>query len=250
MSVLGDRLREARQAMGWTLEEAAPRLGVNWNSIRRWEVDEIVPSRSRVMGMAYLYGRPLSWLYDDETEYESPRYADPFSRRLRALAAVLREAALSRGISLDSLFGVDGDSSELFLVAPHFEELDSFPIAAAAGAGAEVLEESRVDHVRLDPGWLRSHALRPDRCDVISVRGVSMEPTLPDGCSILVDRSSTELRDSRIFVLRTADGLVVKRARSEDGRWVLAGDNPDWVPAPLADDDSVVGEVRWSGRIF
>jgi phage repressor protein C with HTH and peptisase S24 domain len=77
-----------------------------------------------------------------------------------------------------------------------------------------------------------------------------MEPTLPDGCSILVDRSSTELRDSRIFVLRTADGLVVKRARSEDGRWVLAGDNPDWVPAPLADDDSVVGEVRWSGRIF
>ena len=43
MSVPGNRLREARRFMGWTMERAASRAEVSWNSIRRWEVDEVVP---------------------------------------------------------------------------------------------------------------------------------------------------------------------------------------------------------------
>ena len=86
--------------------------------------------------------------------------------------------------------------------------------------------------------------------DVISVSGDSMEPTLPDGCSILVDRSSTELREGRIFVVRTADGLAVKRAVLGDGRWFLQSDNRFWESVPVRDDDEVIGEVRWSGSFF
>jgi phage repressor protein C with HTH and peptisase S24 domain len=76
-----------------------------------------------------------------------------------------------------------------------------------------------------------------------------MEPTLPDGCSILVDRSSRELRDGRIFVIREDSGLLVKRLRRNDGRWWLVSDNTEWMPTPLGLDAVVVGEVRWMGRL-
>ena len=38
-----------------------------------------------------------------------------------------------------------------------------------------------------------------------------MEPTLPDGASILVDRNRRRRRVDHIFVVRTEDGLIVKR---------------------------------------
>jgi phage repressor protein C with HTH and peptisase S24 domain len=76
-----------------------------------------------------------------------------------------------------------------------------------------------------------------------------MEPTLPDGCNILVDRSSRELRDGRIFVIREASGLLVKRLRRHDDRWWLVSDNVEWMPTLLDLDAVVVGEVRWMGRL-
>ena len=79
------------------------------------------------------------------------------------------------------------------------------------------------------------------------VRGASMEPTLPDGCSILVDRNRRELQPKCIYVLRNEDGLVVKRVdRNREGWWVIS-DNPAWLPVMLTEETDIVGEVRWSG---
>ena len=79
--------------------------------------------------------------------------------------------------------------------------------------------------------------------------GESMEPTLPDGCSILLDHGRKQLRDGAIFVVRTGDGVIVKRAeRSEGGTWMLASDHDAWESMPMAADAVVIGEVKWMGR--
>ena len=76
-----------------------------------------------------------------------------------------------------------------------------------------------------------------------------MEPTLPDGCSILVDRNRREPQEDRIFVLRTEDGLVVKRLeRDPKDRWQLVSENADHPTAPLLYGAEFIGEVRWMGR--
>ena len=55
-----------------------------------------------------------------------------------------------------------------------------------------------------------------------------MEPTLPDGASILVDHNRQRRRVDHIFVVRTEDGLIVKRlGKSTAGAWRLISDNPD-----------------------
>ena len=98
--------------------------------------------------------------------------------------------------------------------------------------------------------WLDSHAIDPKQCNIISVRGDSMEPTLPDGCQVIVDRNRKELRNGRIYVMRTEEGLVVKRVKQNAQGWWLMSDNPTWAPLFLSEDTDIIGEVRWLGRTF
>ena len=255
MSSLGDRLREARESMGWTQMKAGEMAGIDYRTIQRWELARVVPDRHRVMGLAYLYGRSLRWLYEDDSEYQPPLFREPLTERLGMLTGILRSAASATGYSLEEMFGLaSGDTEErdvssgpVMLVQAH-EPMDSFQTATAEGAGAEVLDEVRADHVRLDAHWLRSHALNPQLCDIISVTGDSMEPTLPEGSTILVNRDSKDLRDSGIFVLQTSDGLVVKRVRGMNDAWILVSDNAHWPPAAMDVSDAVIGEVIWNAR--
>ena len=119
-------------------------------------------------------------------------------------------------------------------------------VSPAAGSGAEVFGEKVVGYVPFRRDWLAYHGIDPAQADVVQVSGESMEPTLPDGCSILVDRNRRELQPKCIYVLRNEDGLVVKRVdRNREGWWVIS-DNPAWLPVMLTEDTDIVGEVRWS----
>ena len=120
-------------------------------------------------------------------------------------------------------------------------------VAPAAGSGAEVYSEEVTGWVPFRKDWLAARAIDREQSSIVSVSGDSMEPTLPDGCSILVDRSRREPHDGRIYVLRTEDGLVVKRlGLDEKGRWLVVSDNPEWGTVPLIYGADIIGEVRWS----
>ena len=124
-------------------------------------------------------------------------------------------------------------------------------VEAAAGAGAVNLDEARVKGpVWFRRDWLDGHGIDPTRCVVISVRGESMEPTLPAGAKILVDRERTRRRAGRIFVVNTGEGLLVKRLGKDGRRWLLLSDHPSWEPTPWPREAEVIGEVRWASRTF
>lgn len=99
--------------------------------------------------------------------------------------------------------------------------------------------------------WLRWQGLDSARCLVLRVHGDSMEPTLPENCWVLVNRAQRKRRAGRIYALRTAQGLTVKRAaRHKERGWLLASDHPDREAVAWPDDAEVVGEVRWMARTF
>ena len=81
-----------------------------------------------------------------------------------------------------------------------------------------------------------------------------MEPTLVDGCSILVNHAIRRRREGGIYVVRTGDGLIVKRdGKDSDGSRLLVSDNPDkraWPTLPWPDDAAVLGEVRWTADVL
>ena len=130
---------------------------------------------------------------------------------------------------------------------------------SSAGPGAHVTNERSASYVPFRQDWSQRHGLHPSHCDVIGVRGDSMEPTLQDGAWILVDRRRTEPRDGKVFVVRAGDETLVKRLRRvRSGGWWLVSDNrsrdaetgrPTHPPRsfPLA-GGAIIGQVMWAGK--
>ena len=125
-------------------------------------------------------------------------------------------------------------------------------IESSTGAEASVDNDGVRTMLQFSVRWLKERGLRPSSCRIIRVRGESMEPTLPDGAIILVDLATEHPKSGRIFVIRTGDGLTVKRlAKNTRVGWLLESDHPQrslWPTQPWPEDAEIVGEVRWVGR--
>ena len=120
-------------------------------------------------------------------------------------------------------------------------------LRATAGSGTRDWDETVEGYLYFSEQWLSKHRLEPRHCRVARAVGASMQPTLPDGCSILVDLQGKEFRDGAVFVASTVDGVVARRAaRFSDGRQLVSDDGQS---APVRWQGSdVIGEVRWMGR--
>ena len=72
--------------------------------------------------------------------------------------------------------------------------------------------------MRFGREWLRTRNLVADRCRLIRVRGESMQPTLRDKASFMIDLARNERRNDKIFVIRRGEELIVKRTIERGSR--------------------------------
>ncbi len=235
MKILGQRLREARALRAVTQEQLAARTVNTREAISMvergksgWALGKIAAAaRALDVSSDFLLG-----LTDDPT---------PAGELARALAAATAAAGLADPAARAAAFE-DGDY------------VGVSELASAAGDGAVVEQERVTGRVKFRRAWLARHGLVARNCRVIEVSGESMEPTLVDGCSILVNLAARRRRVGRIYVVRTADGLVVKRAGKDvAGAWQLLSDNPNkhvWPSRPWPPGAEIVGEVKWAARTF
>ena len=264
-NALGVRLRQARKEKGLTLERVSELVGVRLNTIWRHEKAEVHPSEPVLKLCAMIYEKPLEWFFGEEEKPqrlppppndeapESAAQSEPDAMGVIGSLAQVRQEFGARFDRLESYVRSAVAETRAEYDEPAVHPVEVVEVAAAAGGGAEVYDETVVGRLWFRRDWLQRHTIDPDQCNVISVRGESMEPTLPDGCSILVDRSQgrRRRREGRIFVMRTEDGLVVKRVgRDEEGRWEIRSDNPAWLPLFLSEETDIIGEVRWCGVTF
>ena len=265
---LGRRLKEARNTAELSQEQVAEVIGSHVVTVSKYERGVQDPNTQLLRDMARLYGVSVDWLLtggqgDPETAVRVPDSMEGGKLASGAgdeLITLVREVKASVDDLVVRTAGAvepgtprwpaeskaEYQTSDDTLVR---DPVDVNELAAAAGGGAEVYDETVVGRLWFRRDWLNRHGIDPKQCNVISVRGESMEPTLPDGCSILVDRSQngTRRRDRHIFVMQTRDGLVVKRVEKDtEGRWQIVSDNPGWETVPWSDDTDIIGEVRWS----
>ena len=132
------------------------------------------------------------------------------------------------------------------------DDIAILEVDTAAGAGTLVGCEHVVGYRKFPRAWLQEQNLSADRCRLIRVAGNSMEPTLADKASILVDLARSERRDGKVVVIRIGEELVVKRTINDgEAGWMLVSDNADkttWPNRPWPHNAAVVGEVRWTER--
>jgi phage repressor protein C with HTH and peptisase S24 domain len=75
--------------------------------------------------------------------------------------------------------------------------------------------------------WVLREGLRQDSLISIVVRGDSMEPSLYDGDSIVVNTADKGLVSGSVYVVNYEGEAIVKRLLRDAGQWWLASDNAD-----------------------
>ena len=122
---------------------------------------------------------------------------------------------------------------------------ESEDVRLAAGTGTFADQEPVPSEVKFLKSWLRDHRLRAKDLFLADVLGNSMETTIYDGDSALVDETHTSPRSGKIYALQAGEGPLVKRLRKRAHRWWADSDNEKYEPQPLDDRARIMGRVVW-----
>ena len=186
---------------------------------------------------------PPAWVAQlmDDLRAEIRHLAAPDSHAVRAAPSDYREETLAA----DLAWSVEPWES------PGLRCVDCYEVQLAVVSGVPLDEAARVGCLAVHRAWLERHRLDATQCAIVRMRGESMEPTLNDGSTILINRAQRRRRSGRLYAVRTDDGLVVSRVRKDaGGDWLLAGDHPDREPRPWPASAEILGQVRWATRTF
>jgi len=130
-------------------------------------------------------------------------------------------------------------------------------VEASMGYGVEVYNESQTGTYSISQKLAKDLGLDKNNSEIIFGRGNSMEPTILGGDALLIDRSKKEINDGRIYCIRYDGQLLTKRLQRLSKKKIkIISDNKDYDPITvdfekeIDIDFEVIGEIRWSGRIF
>ena len=262
MEQLSETLRRHVQEKG--LRPLMNRTGIPLGQLRsvligRMPHVDTVEHITAALGMEFYIDPPRPGAADETLDTGTVEPPPAWARRLREeltdVAARLGQRAIQDSLSYpDELVDGDALADELMLAS---DERDipgarcvEYHATEPAGSGDSLLDDStRIGCIPFRRAWLDRLGLDATQCALVRMRGESMEPTLIDGSTILINRPQRRRRVGHIFVVYLDDGLVVKRAgKDPGGRWELVSDNPSWESRPWPDDARVIGEVRWMTR--
>lgn len=114
-------------------------------------------------------------------------------------------------------------------------------------------DEAAASSMTFEQTWIDSRDIDLERCLVVSMQGDWMEPALPAGALLLVDRRRQRFREGHIFVVRRdlRAPLLAKRIGREGGALTQVADNHEW-DDPVAWEPGggeVIGEVIWATAV-
>lgn len=136
-----------------------------------------------------------------------------------------------------------------------FEDVPRIDVRLSGGDGSVAGYEEVIGSLKFASSFLRSVRVSPKKARIVSVRGHSMHPTVPDGSVLLINTADAakEPVHGQIFALaRPHEGLSVKRLKLEDGYWFATSDNPAGPRFRIDDGEpvKVIGRAVWMGTVL
>lgn len=178
--------------------------------------------------------------------------------RLEPIIAMAKEA----NVSLSWLATGEGPmqlSGSASAASSDIEELNEFAlvpgysIQVSAGDGAFPADEQPSRRLAFRKKWLKYRGLCEKDLVLVFAKGDSMEPTISDNNTLMIDTSQKDLSDGSIYVIRTDHHLIVKRVQALLNQSIMfLSDNKAYQPISVkldeAKDLEVIGRVVWIGK--
>lgn len=203
------RISSARVRSGLSKSELARKLGVTPQSVQDWESGATRPKADRLNALAGILSVPLHWLAFGEGESH----------------AIVNKSDLTVSIPMLEASASAGTGNYASNVAIALLELSKSWVSKQLNVSSAV-------NLRIYP-----------------VKGDSMEPSLCNLDTVLVDTGVEAVEDDGVYVLRIDDAIYVKRVQRFPGRRLrIISDNPHYQPFELSDGDNfdIVGRVVYS----
>ncbi|WP_454676649.1 LexA family transcriptional regulator [Achromobacter marplatensis] len=135
--------------------------------------------------------------------------------------------------------------------ATEFIPIRRLDVRVSAGHGEVVLSEDEKSRLSFRADFLRSSGATPQHTVSVSVRGDSMEPLIPDGATILVNRGATSIINGKIYAFRQHDEVKVKRLYKGNGGFIARSENAAvYSDLHLSFEDpaiEIIGRAFWVG---
>lgn len=185
-----ERLNIALAKSGLSIPEIVKKIGVTDKGVRKWFDTGRIASK-RIKPLAALLGCDPVWL------------------AMGSKPTMVREHQ-------------EGYQTDRDVMIP----VKDVQLSAGNGMSApEIIDTKK--KLPFDIEWLRKHRLKADNLMVNYVAGDSMEPTMQDGDSVLIDMSKTKIIDRNIYAIVIGGDLKIKRLIQKfDGTVEVLSDNP------------------------
>lgn len=220
----GARLKAAVRAAKWQQEKLAEAAGVARSTLATIFSGSSTPRQATLEAICEVIGADLDEIIGGARE----RVGSP---------------NLSRPLAGDVRIGED-----------EYSVVNRHEVNVSAGPGLIPVSESASGGLAFSRSWLIQRGIAADLSALVTVKGDSMSPTIPDGATLLVQRCDPALMREGVFIFSRGGEVFVKRLMPIDiaanGRAqsiVITSDNPEYRPEIVRGAD--LGDIRIIGRV-
>lgn len=226
MTTFGTRLRACRKGKSLTQKEVCMRVGIKQGTLSELENDKY-PTSTYTPHLASLYGVEALWL------------AEGRGKKLREDP---QEIPGEEIVAYD----LEDRLSDRLVLIPEYN------ISFNTENGHVVYEAEQGTERGYERSWMTNNHINNKKAKRFKVRGDSMEPTLYDGDSVLVNEGESEnIVDGKVYALRYGNELWIKRLfKKLDGSLILHSDNTvlyqreELSPEMVDENITIIGRVR------
>lgn len=233
---LGARVAVAVERIG-SLVKAAKIVGVTDEAVARWRDGASRAPFDGIVALCQASDLSIEWMATGKGQRDSTPPLDH-------IAPGQNEA----GGNMLQIMESDTLSEQAMVL------LQRLDIEAAAGAGAVVASEEVAEMVAFSAAWLRERHITPRSARLLTARGDSMEPTIRDGDTLIVDTAISMAVDNGIYCIAYNGVLLVKRIfMKRTGGLVISSDNKlggldEEIEPHELPELHIAGRVMWFGR--
>jgi len=242
MKEIKDRVAQSRRDMGLTQQELAKRVGVSQQAVQQLE-DGVIKRPRYMVELALALGVSAEWLLNGKG-LQRPASNNHETENSLSGDHQVREPELKWGGPMevwDSKSPLDDDEVEL----PLFREVE-----LSAGSGRTEVRENHGAKLKFAKSSLRRAGVTPENAACAFVSGDSMARELPDGSTVGVDTSDTQIRDGKLYALDHDGMLRVKQVHRLPGGGLRLVSFNDEYPDEEYTVDQVAEAIRVIGRVF
>lgn len=225
MKTLGERVKEERKKRRWSQADLGAKVGVSQAAIS--EIERDVPKSSGlVIPIARAFKVDVNYLTDG------------------------KENVIRQMPSNDDIVIVGSKNGEIanpkeYVMIPRYD------VRGSCGEGIDVNEVTIVDGMPMPVAWLRAQNLpEAHLLAVIEASGDSMQPTIEDGQTLIVNTVDIEPKSTKIYLICIDGKLFIKRLIYTPDGWIMRSDNPNRSNYPdFIIEDAKFSNIDIQGRV-